>query len=64
MYIPPSLPVAQSDWPTLGQLIDSGKRVVMFMDYGAEGYDGGVVDYILPEFEVVRISSKYVSHRM
>jgi hypothetical protein len=56
MYIPSSPPVAQSDWPTLGELIDSGKRVVMFMDYGGEGQYGGVVDYILPEFEMVRES--------
>jgi hypothetical protein len=46
--------VAQSDWPTLGQLIESGTRVVLFMDYGAES---GGVDYILPEFEVVHIFS-------
>jgi hypothetical protein len=52
LYIPTNYPVAQSDWPTLGQLIDSGRRVLFFMDYGAES---GGVDYILPEFEVVDI---------
>jgi len=25
-------PIKQSDWPTLGEMIDSGKRVVVFMD--------------------------------
>jgi hypothetical protein len=49
-YVPPSLPTSQSDWPTLGSLIDSGKRVIVFMDYGAEN---GGVDYILPEFEMI-----------
>lgn len=52
-YIPPHLPMAQTDWPTLGELIDSGKRVVAFLDYGADGSDGGVVDYIMPEFDMV-----------
>lgn len=33
-YVPPSFPVKQSDWPTLGDLIDSGKRVIVFMDAG------------------------------
>ena len=56
-YVPPSLPVKQSDWPTLGEMIDSGKRVVVFLDAGADGSDGGVVDFILPEFDMVgRIS--------
>ena len=34
-------------------MIDSGKRVVIFMDYGADGSDGGVVDYFLQEFTMV-----------
>lgn len=50
-YVPPSLPVAQKDWPTLGALLDSGKRVVVFMDTGA---DTTQVPYILPEFPNVR----------
>jgi len=36
----------RSEGPTLGQLIDSGKRVIVFMDAGADGS----VDFILPEF--------------
>ncbi|KAI0318545.1 PLC-like phosphodiesterase [Amylostereum chailletii] len=43
---------AYSEWPTLGQLIDSGKRVVVFLDAGADGSDGSV-DYILPEFPMI-----------
>ena len=35
-------------WPTLGELIDSGKRVVVFLDAGAD--DDRSVPYILPEF--------------
>ncbi|KDQ53667.1 hypothetical protein JAAARDRAFT_420469 [Jaapia argillacea MUCL 33604] len=50
-YIPPTVPVKQSDWPTLGELIDSGKRVVVFLDAGAS--DGSTVDYILPEFQMI-----------
>ena len=49
-YVPPTKPLKQSSWPTLGQMIDSGKRVVVFMDSGA---DNGEVDYILPEFPMV-----------
>lgn len=49
-YVPPTTPTAQSDWPTLGSMLDSGKRVVIFMDYGAET---GGVNYILPEFEMI-----------
>ena len=52
-YVPPTVPMTRTSWPTLGDMIDSGKRVVTFMDYGADGSDGSV-DYILPEFEMVR----------
>ena len=52
-YVPPNLPMKQTDWPTLGNMIDSGKRVVVFLDYGADGSDGGIVDFILPEFDMV-----------
>ncbi|RDB16525.1 PI-PLC X domain-containing protein 1 [Hypsizygus marmoreus] len=52
-YIPPSRPVRRNDWPTLGQLIDQGKRVIVFLDAGADGSAGGIVDFILPQFEMV-----------
>ncbi|TCD64871.1 hypothetical protein EIP91_003537 [Steccherinum ochraceum] len=50
-YVPPTVPMKQSDWPTLGELIDSGKRVVVFLDAGAD--TDRSVPYILPEFEMV-----------
>ncbi|KAJ6562965.1 PLC-like phosphodiesterase [Mycena sp. CBHHK59/15] len=50
-FVPPSLPVKQSDWPTLGSMIDTGKRVVVFLDAGADGAD--TVDFILPEFAMI-----------
>ncbi|KAJ7907654.1 hypothetical protein B0H13DRAFT_1879386 [Mycena leptocephala] len=50
-FVPPSLPVKQSDWPTLGEMIDSGKRVVVFLDSGADGADA--VDFIMPEFQMI-----------
>ena len=49
-YVPPHTPMKRTEWPTLGSLIDSGKRVVVFMDYGADGS----VNYILSEFQMVR----------
>ena len=52
-YVPPSRPVKRSDWPTLGQLIDMNKRVIVFLDAGADGSAGGIVDFILPEFQMV-----------
>lgn len=54
-FVPPSIPMKASDWPTLGQLIDSGKRVVVFLDAGADGQGSG--NFILPEFPMVRILS-------
>ncbi|KAJ6467555.1 PLC-like phosphodiesterase [Mycena vitilis] len=50
-YIPPSLPIKQSDWPTLGSMIESGKRVVVFLDALADG--AAPVDFILPEFSMI-----------
>ena len=55
-YVPPHVPMARTEWPTLGELIDAGTRVVVFLDAGADGADG-TVDYILPEFQMVRRSS-------
>lgn len=34
-YVPPKIPMALDDWPTLASMILSGKRVVFFMDYNA-----------------------------
>ncbi|KAJ5688635.1 hypothetical protein N7462_003027 [Penicillium macrosclerotiorum] len=46
-YVPSSNPISIDDWPTIGDLISSGKRLVVFLDYGA---DTTQVDYILDEF--------------
>lgn len=35
-YAPTSASLASSAWPTLGEMIDSGKRLVNFMDYKAD----------------------------
>lgn len=45
-YTPPSQ-LSMDEWPTLGELIDAGTRLVMFLDTGA---DTSTVSYILPEF--------------
>ncbi|KAJ7235724.1 PLC-like phosphodiesterase [Mycena haematopus] len=50
-YIPPSLPIKQSDWPTLGSMIDAGTRVVVFLDSQADGPEP--VNFILPEFSMI-----------
>jgi hypothetical protein len=42
--------MGQTDWPTLGSMIDSGKRVVVFMDAGA---DQATVPFILDEFSQI-----------
>ncbi|KAL9621290.1 MAG: hypothetical protein Q9204_008131 [Flavoplaca sp. TL-2023a] len=46
-YIPPTHPLAFDAWPTLGEMIDAGRRLVVFMDYGASIQK---VDFILDEF--------------
>ncbi|KAF8913071.1 PLC-like phosphodiesterase [Gymnopilus junonius] len=46
-YTPPSLTIPASQWPTLGSLIDSGKRLLTFLDNGA---DLTSVPYLLDEF--------------
>lgn len=48
-YVPPftSTPNDTFDWPTLGEMISSGKRVVIFLDSGANQNE---VPFILDEF--------------
>jgi len=43
-YSPPSASLPASGWPTLGSLIDSGTRLITFMDYNA---DFASVSYII-----------------
>ncbi|EIN14014.1 PLC-like phosphodiesterase [Punctularia strigosozonata HHB-11173 SS5] len=46
-YSPSSSAIAASDWPTLGNMIDSGTRLVTFLDHGA---DFNSVTYLIDEF--------------
>ncbi|KAH7930497.1 PLC-like phosphodiesterase [Leucogyrophana mollusca] len=46
-YAPPSASIPATQWPTLGSLIDSGKRLLTFMDAEA---DFTSVPYIIDEF--------------
>ncbi|KAJ5224269.1 uncharacterized protein N7469_007772 [Penicillium citrinum] len=48
-FVPSSTPnpLSIDKWPTIGELISSGKRLVVFLDYGA---DANKVDFILNEF--------------
>jgi hypothetical protein len=47
-YVPPSDIQGGSNWPALGSMIDSGKRLVTFMDYNS---NTTAAPYILPEFD-------------
>ncbi|KAL7417448.1 PLC-like phosphodiesterase [Mrakia frigida] len=49
-YTPPRSTTALADWPTLGSMIDSGKRIVTFMDHDA---DITTIPYIIDEFSNV-----------
>ncbi|PFH49645.1 hypothetical protein AMATHDRAFT_62773 [Amanita thiersii Skay4041] len=49
-YVPPHVPMKWNEWPTLGDMIDSGKRVVVFLDAGA---DTSKVNFLLPEFPMI-----------
>ncbi|KAL8759850.1 MAG: hypothetical protein Q9184_003503 [Pyrenodesmia sp. 2 TL-2023] len=46
-YIPPEIPMAIDDWPTLSEMILMQKRVVIFMDYNA---NQTAVPYVIDEF--------------
>lgn len=46
-YSPSSSPLAATDWPTLGEMIDGGTRLVTFLDNQA---DTTSVSYLIDEF--------------
>jgi len=46
-YAPPSASIPASQWPTLGEMINSGKRLVTFLDASA---DFTSVNYLIDEF--------------
>lgn len=47
LYVPPNTPMALDDWPTLADMIQAGRRVVLFLDYKA---DQRAVPYLLDQF--------------
>ncbi|KAL9631789.1 MAG: hypothetical protein Q9164_005701 [Protoblastenia rupestris] len=49
-YEPPQIPMNLTSWPTLGELILTQKRVIIFMDYKA---NQTTVPYILDEFSQI-----------
>ncbi|KAF9448750.1 PLC-like phosphodiesterase [Macrolepiota fuliginosa MF-IS2] len=55
LYVPSSTPMKRDDWPTLGEMIESGQRVIAFLDKGINGTDSDQPDgsFILPEFKMV-----------
>lgn len=50
-YNPPVKSIHRDQWPSLRTIIASGKRLIVFMDYGE---DTNEVPYILSEFDNVR----------
>lgn len=48
-YVPPQPSMTREDWPTLQEMLDSGKRVVVFMDKATDPD----VPYILPQFDLM-----------
>ena len=51
-YVPDftTTPADTLTWPTLGTILGAGKRIVIFLDAGA---DQSKVSYILPEFTYI-----------
>jgi len=61
-YVQPHMPMAYDDWLTLGEMIATNKRLVIFIDF--VGNDGTTVDYIIPEFGSVRSIIRFYSPSM
>jgi hypothetical protein len=52
-----AIPVMSRDgWPTFREMFESGKHVVVFMDKGTEARTEPAVDFILPQFKMVRLT--------
>ena len=43
----------RNEWPSLAELLNANKRVIVFIDEGADGSAGSIVDFILPQFQMV-----------
>jgi len=52
-FVPAQTSMTRDDWPTLGEMISSGKRVVIFLDHGAEARSDLASAYILPQFQMM-----------
>lgn len=46
-YLPPKFPMSLDDWPTLSELILTGKRALFFLDYNA---DETAIPWLMDEF--------------
>lgn len=53
VYVPPQPIMSRRDWPTLQDMISSGKRVVVFMDKGVKYRKEANAEFMLPEFKMV-----------
>uniref|UniRef100_A0A0W0EUB4 PLC-like phosphodiesterase n=1 Tax=Moniliophthora roreri TaxID=221103 RepID=A0A0W0EUB4_MONRR len=51
-FVPDNVPLRYDEWPTLGEMINAGKRLVVFLDSGANTTE---VPFILPQFEMVTV---------
>lgn len=49
-YTPPKFPMALDDWPTLSELILTGKRALFFMDYNA---NETAIPWLMDEFSQI-----------
>ncbi|KAF8425287.1 PLC-like phosphodiesterase [Tirmania nivea] len=47
-YIPPHRPLKPGEWPTLKEMVDSGKRLVLFLSGGT---DEAAIPWMLDEFQ-------------
>jgi len=52
-YNPPQPIMTREDWPTLGEMISSSKRVVIFIDKGAEVRTDEASQFVLPHFQMM-----------
>ena len=49
-YIPPKHPITPGEWPTLREMIDSGKRLVLYLSGGT---DQAAIPWMLDEFSFI-----------
>lgn len=52
-YIPPQPVMSRDDWPTLRELITADKRILLFIDKGADNRTHPEREYILPQFKMM-----------